>query len=207
MSKLVRLTRRINRDMSSNNFLKENVALVIGVSLPVVLVALFWLATFIPRMTVPAPQFDLIFAVDNYDYNPTVNGVVKFDIIEGKLRAIFQVDNHQRASNIPRLYYFDVSSGSSRELVLDIPGKPEDGERLKVPEAENYRLSKETLAPDGYTFDANYRGGGGLFFFEAGYRYQGTIKKDGRAVKIPVHDNRYPGNLRFLGWVLETGPS
>ena len=193
--------------MSSNQFLKENVTLVIGVSLPIFLVAVFWLATWIPKMTVPAPQFDLIFSVDNYDYNSTVNGTVKFDVIEGKLRAIFHVDDGQRASNIPRLYYFDISSGSSHELVLNIPENVQDGDRLSVPEVENYTLSKETLAPDGYIFDANYKGGGGLFFFEAGYRYRGTIKKDGRALKIPVQGNRYPGNLRFLGWVLGPGQS
>ena len=41
-------------------FTLENIALVFGISLPVLLVLLFWLATVIPKMTVADPQFDLI---------------------------------------------------------------------------------------------------------------------------------------------------
>jgi hypothetical protein len=36
--------------MSKSNVVKENIALVVGISLPVLLVILFWLATVIPSL-------------------------------------------------------------------------------------------------------------------------------------------------------------
>lgn len=193
--------------MSKSNVVKENIALVVGISLPVLLVILFWLATVIPKMTVPDPQYDLVFSADHYDYSAQVKGVVRFDVSEGRLRATFHTDDRQTFRNIPRIYYFDVSSGSTHEISLDLPGNLKDGERLNIPEARDYTISNETLAPDGYGFDASYRGGGGFFFFDGGYRYRGTIKKEGRAIKIPNHGHNYQGNLHFLGWILEGGRS
>ena len=193
--------------MPKGGFLRENIALVVGISLPVLLVLLFWLATVIPKMTVSDPQFDLIFTADQFDYNAQAKGVVRFDVSEGQLRATFHTDHRQTFRNIPRIYYFDVSSGSTHEITPEIPGDLKDGQRLNIPEAADYKLSKETRAPDGYSFDASYSGGGGFFFFDRGYRYRGSIQKDGRAIKIPSHGNRYQGNLHFLGWVLEGGQS
>jgi hypothetical protein len=194
-------------NMSKMNVVKENIALVVGISLPVLLVILFWLATAIPKMTVPDPQFDLIFTTDHYDYSAQVNGVVRFDVSEGRLRATFHTDDRQNYRNTPRIYYFDVSSGSTHEISLDIPGDMQDGQRLTIPEAKDYKLSNKSLAPDGYGFDGSYSGGGGFFFFDGGYHYRGTIKKDSRAIKIPTHGDNYQGNLRFLGWVLDGGHS
>jgi hypothetical protein len=156
---------------------------------------------------VAEPQFDLIFTADHYDYNAPAKGVVRFDVSEGRLRATFHTDDRQTFRNIPRIYYFDVSSGSTDEITLEIPGDLEDGQRLDIPEAADYKLSKETRAPDGYSFDAGYGGGGGFFFLDGAYRYRGSIQKDGRAIKIPNHGNRYQGNLHFLGWVMEGGQS
>jgi hypothetical protein len=192
--------------MSKMSVVKENISLVAGVSLPVILVILFWLATAIQKMTVPDPQFDLIFIADHYDYSAGFNGVVRLDVSEDRLRATFHTVDRQNYRNIPRIYYFDVSSGSTHEISLDIPGDLQNGQRLSIPEAKDYKLSNKSLAPDGYGFDGSYSGGG-FIIFDGGYRYRGTIKKGSRAIKIPTHGNNDQGNLRFLGWVLEGGHS
>jgi len=191
--------------MSKLKFIKENAALDVGVRLPILLVILFWIATFSPKMTVPDPQYDLIFATDNHDYNAQLKGVVRFDVSNGKLQATFHADDLQNFRNTPQVYYFDVSSGSTHEISLDIPDDLHDGLRLNIPEAKNYTLSNSSIAPDGYRFDVSYSGGGELFLFDLGYRYRGTIKRDSRAIRIPTHGRNYHGNLRFFGWVLEGG--
>ena len=193
--------------MSNSHFLKDNLALIAGICLPVLLVLFFWIAMAIPKMTVPDPQYDLVYTADFYDYNAQVHGAVRLEVRDGTLRATFHSDERHTYRSTPRIFYFDVSAGSIHEISVDIPGDLQDGQVLDIPEAAQYKLSKESLAPDGYSFDANYRGGHGFFFFDGGYRYRGTIAKDGRAVKIPTHGNQYQGNLRFLGWVLDGGQS
>jgi hypothetical protein len=193
--------------MSNNHFLKDNMALVAGISLPMVLVIIFWIATVIPKLTVADPGYDMIYTADNYDYNAQLSGSVRLDVKDGKLRAQFHSNAGQQYRNTPRIFYFDVSSGSTHEISLDIPGDLQDGQLLNVPEASPYTLSKKSIAPDGYSFDGSYSSHSGFLFFGSGYRYRGTIRKEGRAVKIPTHGNQYQGNLRFLGWVVKGADS
>ena len=189
--------------MLKSDLLKENIALVAGISLPVLLVCIFWIATAIPKMTVPAPRYDLIYTADYYDYNAPTHGTVKLEVRDGRLRATYHSVEHQNYHSSPRLYYFDVSSGSTHELTVDVPGDLQDGQELNIPEATGLKLSKKSIAPDGYSFDRNYSGRSAFFFFDGGYRSRGLIRKEGRAIKIPTHGHQYQGNLRFLGWVME----
>jgi hypothetical protein len=191
--------------MSQQRLLKDNIALVAGISLPVLLVIVFWIATVIPQMTVPDPQYDLVYSADHYDYNTPLAGTVSLDVREGRLHATFHRVEGQRYSNTPRVYYFDVAAGSLQELTIEVPEGLQDGQKLDIPEASGLLLSKKSIAPDGYAFDGNYSSYRGLFFFDGGYRYQGLIRKEGRAIKIPAPGYRHQGELRFLGWVLETG--
>ena len=188
--------------MSRLTWLKSNTALVIGISLPVLLVILLWLATVIPRLTVPDPEFDVIFSADHYDDSAPIDGAVRFVVRDGRLQATFHADQRHNFGNIPRLYFFDVSSGNIHEISLDIPTEMSDGQQLQIPEATAYKLSNKRIAPDGYSFDASYSGGGGFLFFTGGYHYRGSIRKDNRVIKIPLVGQPYRGDLHFLGWVV-----
>jgi hypothetical protein len=189
--------------MSKTHFLKDNIALVAGGSLPVLLILLFWIATVIPRMTVADPQHDMLYTADYYDYNALSSGAINIEVREGMLRAVFRETEGQNYRSAPRIYYFDVSAGSTQELSIEVPADVADGQELDIPEAYGMTLSKKSIAPDGYSFDGSYSSRSGFFFFDGGYRYRGLIRKDGRSIKLPTHGHQYQGNLRFLGWVLE----
>ena len=60
--------------MPEGYFLKDNLALIAGICLPVLLVLFFWIAMAIPKMTVPDPQYDLVYTADHYDYNAVHQG-------------------------------------------------------------------------------------------------------------------------------------
>ncbi len=190
--------------MSNSHPLKNNIALIAGISLPVLLVIVFWIATAIPRMTVADPQYDMIYSADYYDHNGPFKGTISLEVRDGGLRATYHSTDSQSLRSTPRIYYFDVSSGSTHELSLNIPTDLQDGQELAIPEASGLELSKKSIAPDGYSFDGSYSSRSGFFFFNSGYRYRGLIRKDGRAVKIPTHGHQYQGNLRFLAWVVQS---
>ena len=48
-------------------FIRENLVLVMGVSLPVLLVILFFLTSVLPKSLAEPPQHDLLFSVPRYD--------------------------------------------------------------------------------------------------------------------------------------------
>lgn len=186
--------------MGKGQFVKQHFVLIVGVSLPVLLVVLFGVATVIPKLLVAPPQHDLIFSTTHYDHNALPKGTLRFDVQDGKLRGVFYESNNNR--QVPRLYCFDVQTESTREISVDIPPNIEFGQTVEIPEVAAYKISKGTLSPDGYTFDNSYRGRHG-FLFSGGSRYHAKIEKDGRAMKIPGVGNRYFGDVQFLGWVIE----
>ena len=99
--------------MSNSHFLKDNLALIAGICLPVLLVLFFWIAMAIPKMTVPDPQYDLVYTADHYDYNAQVHGAVRLEVRDGTLRATFHSDDRHTYRSTPRIFYFDVSAMSS----------------------------------------------------------------------------------------------
>jgi len=50
----------MNDQQDMQSFLIRHLALVVGVSLPLLLAVLFWLAMAIPRWTVEPPHYDLV---------------------------------------------------------------------------------------------------------------------------------------------------
>jgi hypothetical protein len=190
----------MNTSANKMSFIKRNYSLLIGISLPVLLVIVFWIAMIIPQMTVEPPQYDLILSSRYHPHGPVLDGRVNFEVKNDRLRATFRASlKNNSLRGIPSLYYFNVSTGSLREINIDVPGSIEDGTVIPVPELEQYTLSSESLSPDGYRFDNSYRGSRGFLFFD-GYRYFAKIEKNGRVVKIPGVGN-YSGNLDFLAWV------
>ena len=84
------------------------------------LVLVFWIATAIPKMTVADPQYDLIYTAEYYDYNAPVRGTVQLEVREGRLRATYHSVEGQNYRSAPRLYVFDVGSGSTRRCVVPV---------------------------------------------------------------------------------------
>ncbi|MEM1155774.1 MAG: hypothetical protein AAGI44_16680 [Pseudomonadota bacterium] len=130
--------------MSKTQLLKENISLVVGVSLPVLLVLVFWVATVIPKMTVADPQYDLLYTADYYDHNTLIGGAIQIDIRDGRLHAVFRETPGIDQYNSPRIFYFDVSTGSTQELSIVIPADVKDGQELEIPEAEGSLLARRT---------------------------------------------------------------
>jgi len=202
-------------DSAKHTFLARNLTLIVGVSLPLLLVLLFWVAMIIPRLTVEAPQYDLVLSSQfYYPEGRQLNGSLDFQVEDGQLFARFNEspvyprangDIQAVAIPVPRLYYFASASGSLREIEYAIPEAPWDGELIPVTGLSGAVLARENQAPDGYRFDNSYHGSRGFLFLFDGYRYSAKIEKDGRAVKIPsIDQNNAYGSYSFVGW-LEQG--
>lgn len=196
------------------NFLKENFALIVGISLPVLLVLLFSLATVVPRYFVDPPKYNLIFSINSPDYsrNPRLNGQLLINVENKKLRARFLVNKKKEATyfNLTHLYLFEAATGNIHEIPINLPPSNINSDReLPIPETENFTIETNTIAPDGYEYRApSYESGGLMGELIVGGRHSRTpsIAKGSYTIKIPPTGQgsyySYGYDLHFIGWVI-----
>ncbi len=130
--------------MQEQSFLSKNLTQVVGISLPLLLVLVFWVAMAVPRMTVADPQYDLVLVSRYYGEGVRqFNGTIAFEIDDGMLYARFTVDPNYPVARgnipavaipVPRLYYFESATGNLREISVDLPEQPDDGAVIAIAE-------------------------------------------------------------------------
>ena len=189
-------------------WLKENLVLAIGLTLPLLLIVLFFLATVLPKSLGTPPRYDLLFTATVYDYQKNPEYQLKYRVKDGhvvlKTRKID--DKNGVYSNPVKLMVYDINAESLREI------KPNestfsDGAETVVEETRNWTLEANMTAPDGYQLEGPTYDKSGLLggLFGGGYRggwYR--VKKGAVAYKVPQNQPDYYYNqMQFLGWVLK----
>jgi hypothetical protein len=195
--------------MALKNFIKENLVLIIGLTLPVLLIALFFLATVLPKSLAPPPHYALLFSYIRYDYQNPAPVNVEFIVKDTVLKArVTKVDKKIQNYNLKRLMVYEPKSESVSEIPYTLPVLADNAETLELmlPETQNMTLDSNSTAPDGFSFEGPNYGHGGLVteLFGGGYRNQGyRIKKGSVAYKIPsVQNDYYFNGLQFIGWIV-----
>ena len=197
--------------MALKKFLKENLVLTMGIGLPVLLVILFFLTSVLPKSLAEPPQHDLLFSVPRYDYQTASPMNFDFVVRDGTLCArAGKTDNQNINRYHRRLVRYDAQTESVAEIPYDLVAIADASEGTEIPVAatEGLAIDPSSKAPDGYTFESASYNGGGLVseLFFGGYRNQGYRVVKGRAAyRIPstFGDNYYPGNVQFIGWIVE----
>lgn len=197
-------------------FIKENLVLLIGLTLPVLLVVLFFLATVLPKSLSAPPQYEMLFAIDHYDYAACGecedwkrNLKVDFVVRDGVLKVrVTRNDSKNLNYHTRRLMVYDGKTESVREIALDMAkfADSADGAELVLDETRNMLIDVSSKSPDGFELEGAPYGGGGLVgaLFGGGYRSHGhRIRKDSVGYKLPsIQNDYYYNNLRFIGWVV-----
>ncbi len=104
------------------------------------------------------------------------------------------VDERRSVSDVVgTLFYYDISEDTTREMTLD--------------EANRYRLSDDTAAPDGYRF-VHTRSGSFLNILDFGTDARRSPQLVGEKVAYDLHINppSQPYRMQFVGWVIGGGP-
>jgi hypothetical protein len=191
-------------------FLKDNIALVAAIALPLFLAAIFAVSTLATRVTVEDPKNDFFIATDYYDNNSRF----QFDVNNERLNINYRkaekdangypMYNGQK----PRLWRVNVPEMTVQEISLNAPGG-DGGQTINIPGVTDIKITNLSPGPDGYQFVDTYNHGGNImteiFSVDGPSRQKSGISKDGRIVTFTIPDgNRYNYyNTRFLGWVTE----
>lgn len=200
-------------------WIKENLVLLSGIILPVLLVGGFFVMSNVPNMLADPPEYDFLLVAYRYDYQHPNNYYLSFEIRDDKLhgRVIPKGEgdahlNRQYAA----IFRYRAEENSFDEIVYELPEGLENFEEpipLPLEETSDLTLDKRIESPDGYRFEfLGYRGRGGLLgeIFGMGRRYESeyVLKKDGAFFNLPKPASDpyyYQHDLHFMGWVIEDG--
>lgn len=191
------------------NFIKQNLVLVIGLTLPLLLIVLFFVATVIPKAMGTPPQYEMLFTTTRYDYQNPPDYFLDFAVKNQQLVVkVRKNENKDRNYNAKILMVYDGKTETVREISIDTAKTAEAAIRAEVVLAETKHMTIDTssLSPDGYTLDGPaYSGGGMMGMFGGGYRNSGfRLKKGGVGYQIPnTQQNHYYNQVQFIGWVIK----
>lgn len=195
--------------MTLKNVIKDNLVLVIGLTLPVLLIAIFFLATVLPKSLAPPPQYELLFSYVRYDYQNPAPVNVDFIVKDGKVTTrVSRADKKFQNYNVKKLMVYDPKTEAVREIPYNLPALADDADfaEAALAETQDFTVDSSTASPDGYSFEGPNYGHTGLVtdLFGGGYRHQAyRIKKGSVGYKIPATQNDYYfNNLQFIGWIV-----
>ena len=192
-------------------FLKENIALALGIALPLLLMVVFFIAGKAATISVDNPRYDFLFAVDYYENRADLNQPWSIKITDDKMVISYRpypvIASAPYYYNKPQIYRFDHEKLRAEQVDIDwnhiVDGKISSP---AIDALNKGKLSTATESPDGYIFGDYYSSSGSgiagdLFGFN---RYRGTsyaLKKGPRV--IPVEGPQAYYNAKFLAWIEE----
>ena len=188
------------------NFLKNNLAIVLAFSLPVVLIVAVALSTYLPSLLL-STNYNFLYASCGYDVNSFSRRCDTFlqnrySVVEGSL-VVNELDPLQDSDNdgtmdidenyTSRIFIHDTENNESREISLE--------------EAETLSLNKLLTSPDGVTVSSQFDRGADFFIFYGGRSSHGYYLTKGNSrseLNLISNQDRfyYRDNFQFIGWVL-----
>jgi hypothetical protein len=190
--------------------LRENVAVIIGITLPMVVVLLFVLATELPKLFVEPPRHELLLVAQmSRQYERPVR--LEIATTEGQLRVrAFKLEPQQGFVPfypVPRLFVWSPAAHELREIEIVVPDDLDtldDGAQIPVPELAARPISTALRSPDGYEFRRTSRSGAGIFgMLFGGGSQRLVIEKSGATVTIEPPSDASIWSVEFLGWIID----
>ena len=166
-----------------SNMKKEKIPILIGISLPIVLVFAFMIYLFLPSI-MPGTEYDFIYAIrpNNYSFYTRNEDNFRYELINNEIVYTGDQDNPSM-----ELYFYDTKNNTSR--------------RISLSEANELQIHNGPSSPDGYIVQYENKGSYSLFYGSASDRGY-YIKKGNRSRKLTGFHWNY-NNISFIliGWI------
>lgn len=189
-----------------NEFFKKNFAIILAFALPVVLIVIVAISTYVPSLFL-STHYNFIYSscsegADYYPYYCKTYLQKRYAVMGGKL-TINSLDPLQDSDNdgvpdvnenyMARIFLHDTQKNESREITLE--------------EARTLSLNSLLTSPDGVTVSGNYDNGDDfLFLFNNNSTFDYYLTKGRSRSKLNLihRDDRYyyRDNFQFIGWIL-----
>jgi hypothetical protein len=166
---------------------KENIALWLGLAIPVVMVLVVAVSIYWPQRGIQPPQHNFVYALRDYGDG------YEYVVVDEKLVRREAPNTPKQFNEAPtRFFLHDVTSNTSQEM--------------KFEEVQELKLDNSLVSADGYELKRGGQGGGVFpFFFDNSNYNEQYLVKGNHSVKLALKETQPPyyGNQMFLGWVVE----
>jgi hypothetical protein len=199
----------------AQSFFKKNFVLIVGLTLPVLLIVGFVVASSLPQTLSDPPKYDLVFSTTDYPPNASnipvsVRLVVKDGVLKAQYVRSVTVPGATPYNSWKKLFIYDAKTQKVRQLTFGFPADMENIEGTKeetVEATKGLKLDTTLQAPDGYEIAYDGYSHSGLLnevFWGGGYGHEPRLKKGSSSVRLTPGDGNTPfsyGTVEFVGWV------
>lgn len=169
---------------------KQNISLIVGIAIPVLMIALVAASIYLPGLFSPAPKVNFLYVIGDDYYQGR-----QYAIENGKLTKREVKYPEHYTPGVVRLFIHDVTTNQSREV--------------SFAEAQQLSLDANAKSPDEFEVVYGSRGDGIfplLFFHSEDYnavylKGHNTSKKLNLQAPPTGSYYYYPNRFRFLGWI------
>ncbi|HEV2524108.1 MAG TPA: hypothetical protein VGU44_03140 [Gammaproteobacteria bacterium] len=183
--------------------LKENLILIVGIALPILLVVVFYLAAVLPKMLVKSPKIDLLYLTTTYPHDG-----ITTEVKDGTLKIWISPEVRKGSLPMPRLFRFSAKTLTSTEIPISLSTAPgiviaNKSEVLSIPEIKDLKLDTQEIGPDGYKAEISSPNAGGVVnLFLLNTKRALLISKNGNVINVSDEKNMdgYK-SIKFLGWI------
>jgi len=201
----------MQRVVPMKGFLKRNFVLILGISLPLLLIAVLLLVHGISRLVASKPAYPVLYvSFENYGGQQFYD----FDIDDAGHLAIgfMRPEANPAIRRQPPdaiLALFDARSDTLETFSVQAPDDPPNGVRIDLPipaKLSELTFSGRSMAPDGYRLELSaYRSRGLLreIFGTGGRSRHHRLVNDGVSFRVPdIVNSSYSRQNTFVGWVV-----
>jgi len=187
-------------------FIKKNFALLLAFILPVILIVIVALSTYLPSLFL-STNYNFVYSsctngTNYYSYRCDNYLQKRYSVVDSKL-VINDIDPTQDSDNngtpdinenyTARIFLHDTKKNESREITLE--------------EAQTLTFNSLITSPDGVTVSSSYDRGADFFLiFDGGSTYGYYLTKGKSKSKLNLINSNeryyYRNNFQFIGWVL-----
>ncbi|MFN3700752.1 MAG: hypothetical protein ACK4VI_04425 [Alphaproteobacteria bacterium] len=190
------------------SFLKENFVVILGISLPVILIAVFMIAQSFEKALYDPPRYAVIFKSGG---NNLFQATVENNRLQLRFNTAANTNDRQlqhARTNPLVLHLFSPQTGKLETFRINAPERTATNQTITLDTPEQLAaltLDHKMTAPDGFHLIAHRNGSGGLFteiFTSPRRNFGAAYRKDNYTYRIP-HYTGYFHESRFIGWVIE----
>lgn len=168
----------------------RNISLIIGLSIPLLMIIFVAGAIYLPRIlvTVEPAHFDFLYSMG--ERSAYTNYLVREERLVREDRPV--PENVTATDSEMQFFVHEVSTNQSREVTFE--------------EAQNFFLDPSAIAEDGYRIEHGRRSGWFPFDYRHDYRKRYLINghfSQELNLKLDISGGYNYGSYRFLGWMTQ----
>jgi hypothetical protein len=190
---------------------KENPALAVGIGLPLIVIIVFSLTIFAPKILILKPRYNLVFLLTStFGVSAGQDEEFRYQVENHRLKIYHRaLDKKTCCAPLPKLYMYNAITEHTEPIALpptSLPANDTDWHEVVLPDdLVSLQFDSSQIAPDGYEFHTtkvNYTGGMWPFFDGHTETDAAGIYKHGHYVDLHIPQDNHVPDSSFVGWVI-----